>query len=105
MLAITIFSGCQKENDLANDNKELVENVNKENKENNKDHVKDSKSQNIENKETDSNLAQKLDQVPGATIGSLSSFVEDREVWNDFVDEEFLDSAKKYKKEYIYQKF
>lgn len=96
MLAMTIFSGCQKENDLENDNKEIVENVKKENKENNENHVKDSKSQNIENKETDSKLAQKLDQVPGATIGSLSSLVEDRKLWEDFVDEEFLDSAKKY---------
>ena len=105
MLAMTIFSGCQKENDLANDNKEIVENVEKENKKKNENHVNDSKSQNIENKETDSKSAQKLDQVPGANIGSISSLVEDRKVWNDFVDDEFLDSAKKYKKEYIYQKF
>ena len=98
ILAVTIFSGCQKENDLANDNKEIVENVNKENKENNENHVKDSKSQTIENKETDSKLAQKLDQVPGATIGSLSSLVEDRKLWEDFVNEEFLDSAKKYER-------
>lgn len=34
--------------------------------------------------------------MDGATIGSLSSLIEDRQVWNDFVDEEFLDSAKKY---------
>lgn len=96
MLAITVFSGCQKDDDLENDNKELLENVKKENKENNENLLKDSKSQSIENKETDSKLAQKLDRVPGATMGSLSSFVEDRQVWNDFVDEEFLDSAKKY---------
>ena len=98
MLAISFLSGCQKENDLANDNKEIVENVKKQNKENNENHVKDSKSQNIENKETNSKLAQKLDQVPGATIGSISSLVEDRKVWNDFVDDEFLDSAKKYER-------
>ena len=96
MLAITVFSGCQKDDDLENDNKELVENVKKENKENNENLLKDSKSQSIDNKETDSKSAQKLNQVPGATIGSLSSLVEDRQVWNDFVDEEFLDSAKKY---------
>lgn len=96
MLAITVFSGCQKDDDLENDNKELVENVKKENKENNENLLKDSKSQSIDNKKTDSKSAQKLNQVPGATIGSLSSLVEDRQVWNDFVDEEFLDSAKKY---------
>lgn len=96
MLAMTIFSGCQKDDDLENGKKEIVENVKKENKENNENLLKDSKSQSIDNKETDSKLAQKLDRVPGATMGSLSSFVEDRQVWNDFVDEEFLDSAKKY---------
>lgn len=80
MLAMTIFSGCQKDDDLENGKKEIVENVKKENKENNENLLKDSKSQSIDNKETDSKLAQKLDRVPGATMGSLSSFVEDRQV-------------------------
>ena len=56
------------------------------------------KTQKLDTYGTDSKSAQKLDQVPGATIGSLLSLVEDREVWNDFVDEEFLDSAKKYER-------
>lgn len=97
MLALTFLTGCKKDQSSpVNDNKELVENVKKEDKENKENYVKDSKSKSIENKEIDSKFAQKLDQVQGATIGSLSSLVEDRQVWNDFIDEEFRNSAKKY---------
>lgn len=35
-----------------------------------------------------------LKPVEGATIGSVSSYVEDREVWKDFVDEKYTDYAK-----------
>lgn len=34
--------------------------------------------------------------VDGGKIGSLSSYVEDREVWNDLFDEKYIDSAKRY---------
>ena len=36
-----------------------------------------------------------LKPVEGATIGSMSSYVEDREVWKDFVDEKYAGSAKR----------
>ena len=36
-----------------------------------------------------------LNPVEGATIGSLSNYVEDREVWKDFVDEKYVGSAKR----------
>lgn len=36
-----------------------------------------------------------LKPVEGATIGSMSSYVEDREVWKDFVDEKYAASAKR----------
>lgn len=96
MLAMTIFSGCQKDDDLENGKKEIVENVEKENKKKNENQIKNTKTKKLDTQETDSKSAQKLNQVFGATIGSLSSLVEDRQVWDDFVDEEFLDSAKKY---------
>ncbi|WP_108831198.1 hypothetical protein [Aedoeadaptatus coli] len=37
----------------------------------------------------------KLKPVEGATIGSVSYYVEDREVWKDFVDEKYSASAKR----------
>ena len=37
----------------------------------------------------------KLKPVEGATIGSVSYYVEDREVWKDFVDEKYVASAKR----------
>lgn len=36
-----------------------------------------------------------LKPVEGAVIGSLSNYVEDREVWKDFVDEKYAASAKR----------
>lgn len=96
LLVMTFFAGCQEKNNLGDGNKELVENVEKENKKKNENQIKNTKTKKLDTQETDSKSAQKLNQVPGATIGSLSSLVEDRQVWNDFVDEEFLDSAKKY---------
>lgn len=96
LLAITFFAGCQEKNKLVDGNNELVENVEKENKKESVNQIKNTKAQKLDTQETDSMSAQKLAQVPGATIGSLSSLVEDRGLWNDFVDEEFLDSVKKY---------
>lgn len=98
IIAMTFLIGCKRDSDLVNDNKELVENVKKDNKKNSENPKNDTKTQKLQTKENDSKSAQKLAQVPGATIGSLSSLVEDRELWKDFVDEEFLDSAKKYER-------
>lgn len=36
-----------------------------------------------------------LKPVEGATVGSVSDYVEDREVWKDFVDEKYAASAKR----------
>lgn len=36
-----------------------------------------------------------LNPVKGATIGSVSYYVEDRKVWKDFVDEKYAGSAKR----------
>lgn len=60
----------------------------------------------VENKDADTNFAvedskdtskvkENLKPVDGAVIGSMSSYVEDREVWKDFVDEKYIDFAKR----------
>lgn len=71
LLALTFLSACKKENDSAEFSKEIVNEVSSEND---------------------------LKQVDGAIIGSLSSYVEDREAWNEFIDEEFLNSAKRHER-------
>lgn len=45
--------------------------------------------------DTASKAVAKLNSLKGATIGSVSYYVEDREVWKDFVDEKYAGSAKR----------
>lgn len=45
--------------------------------------------------DTTSKAVAQLNPVKGATIGSVSYYVEDREVWKDFVDEKYAASAKR----------
>lgn len=49
----------------------------------------------VENSKETSKVKENLKPVDGAVIGSMSSYVEDREVWKDFVDEKYIDFAKK----------
>lgn len=50
----------------------------------------------VENsKENASKAKENLKPVDGAVIGSMSSYVEDREVWKDFVDEKYIGFAKR----------
>ena len=46
--------------------------------------------------EISSNQIENLKHIKGAKIGSLSSYVEDREVWDDLFAKRFLDSAERY---------
>lgn len=80
ILALTFLSACKKANDSAETGKKIVNQVNEVSKE---------KEVSKENN---------LKQVDGAIIGSLSSYVEDRKVWNEFIDKEFLNSAKNHEK-------
>ena len=80
ILALTFLSACKKANDSAETGKKIVNQVNEVSKE---------KEVSKENN---------LKQVDGAIIGSLSSYVEDRKVWNEFIDKEFLNSAKNHGK-------
>lgn len=88
MSALIFLSACKKENDTAGTGKKIVNQVSNENNSNETGKEKSNSESNENN----------LKQVDGARIGSLSSYVEDREVWNEFIDDEFLLSAKKYEK-------
>lgn len=79
-----LLSGCKKENNATNAEKEDTSNANSV-----VSMVEDSNK-------TAPKVAENLRPVDGAKIGSLSSYVEDREVWTDFVDEKHLDFAKRY---------
>ena len=108
-LAAAILSGCQKESSSP---PLESENTNKENLllgEANEDSAKESNddSNNGKDKPSQKPLAklpakaskkslENLPAVEGAKIGSVSSYVEDREVWNEFVDDEYIDMAKRY---------
>lgn len=49
----------------------------------------------VENSQETSKVKEDLKPVDGAGIGSMSSYVEDREVWKDFVDEKYIGFAKR----------
>lgn len=89
-MAAFIFSGCQKENTKAEpqvqvENDTYIENENDPKKKND-----------LGPKKSKPKLSKDLKQVEGAKIGSVSSYVEDRQVWNDFIDKEQIESAKRY---------
>lgn len=95
MSALIFLSACKKENDPAGTGKKIVNQVSNENNSNETGKEKSNSESNENN----------LKQVDGARIGSLSSYVEDREVWNEFIDDEFLLSAKNMKKVSTYLGF
>ena len=79
MVTMVLLASCKKGNSLPK-----VENKNA------------NASSAVENsKENASKAKENLKPVDGAVIGSMSSYVEDREVWKDFVDEKYIDFAKR----------
>lgn len=89
-MAAFIFSGCQKENTKAEpqvqvENDTYIENENDPKKKND-----------LGPKKSKPKLSKDLKQVEGAKIGSVSSYVEDRQVWNDFIDKDHIEYAKLY---------
>lgn len=78
MVAMVLLAGCKKGNSLPK-----VEN-------------KDANANSaVENSKETSKVKEDLKPVDGAGIGSMSSYVEDREVWKDFVDEKYIGFAKR----------
>lgn len=88
MVAVVLFAGCQKGNTSAQVQKENTNKTSNGNNANNK-------NADVENSKKTSSKGQiDLKPVKGAIIGSMSSYVEDREIWNDFIDEKSIGSAK-----------
>ncbi|WP_019131767.1 hypothetical protein [Peptoniphilus obesi] len=89
ILAIVLLVGCKKGN---NSSQAVNENTNNTSNMNN---TNDKKSAEKDSNKTASKTQKNLKPVKGAIIGSLSSYVEDREVWNNFIDEKNMASAKR----------
>lgn len=86
-LATFIFTGCQKGNDKVEPDAEVKHDTYISNK---KDDTE------TQDKISESKLSKKLKQVEGAKLGSLSSYVEDRQVWNDFIEKDHIEYATLY---------
>lgn len=95
MMVAVLLSGCNKENHSTNAGKEKANTENSVVEESNKieSQVAGESDKTVVNKTTSKEM-EKVKPVEGAIIGSMSSYVEDREIWKDFVDTKYIDSAK-----------
>lgn len=111
LAALTIF-GCKNDNTST---KQVDDAVSKENSATKDTSVKEDsntkeESDKVDNDKSDTNksdddksdtensvtkTSEDLKPVVGAIFGSMSSYVEDREIWKDFVDEKHLDYVNK----------
>lgn len=89
IVALALLAGCQKGETSAEGPRENASNAIEANADNKKNEVRE------DSKKTSSKGKEDLKPVKGAIIGSMSSYVEDREVWNDFIDEKSKGSAKR----------
>lgn len=86
MVAMVLLAGCKNGNSSSK----------VENKDANANSVENSKDSDEKSSgKQDSNVTENLKPVDGAVIGSMSSYVEDREIWKDFVDKKYIDFAKR----------
>ena len=89
ILVLALLAGCQKGKTSAEGSKENTNNTSEAKADNKKN------SSGEDYKKTSSKGKEDLKPVKGAIIGSMSSYVEDREIWNDFIDEKRIGSAKR----------
>lgn len=89
ILALALLAGCQKKTTSAEGPRENTSNTSEAKADNKKN------SSGEDSKKTYSKGKEDLKLVKGAIIGSMSSYVEDREIWNDFIDEKSIGSAKR----------
>lgn len=89
ILALALLAGCQKKTTSAEGPRENASNAIEANADNQKN------EEGEDSKKASSKGQEDLKPVKGAIIGSMSSYVEDREVWNDFIDEKSKGSAKR----------
>ena len=85
MVTILVLTGCKKDS-----SSQKVEN-----KKANANSVVDSKDSDENSSDKASIAKENLKPVDGAVIGSMSSYVEDRGIWKDFVDEKYIGFAKR----------
>ena len=89
IVALALLAGCQKETTSTEGPRENTSNAIEANADNQKN------EEGEDSKKTSSKGQEDLKPVKGAIIGSMSSYVEDREIWNDFIDEKSKGSAKR----------
>lgn len=89
IVALALLAGCQKGSTSAEKPRENTSNTSEAKADNKKN------EEGEDFKKTSSKGKEDLKHVKGAIIGSMSSYVEDREIWNDFIDEKSKESAKR----------
>lgn len=89
ILALALLAGCHKGKTSAEGSKDNANNTSEANADNKRNFSGE------DSKKTSSKGQENLKPVKGAIIGSMSSYVEDREIWNDFIDEKSIGSAKR----------
>lgn len=89
IVALALLAGCQKETTSAEGPRENASNAIEANTDNQKN------EEGEDSKKASSKGQEDLKPIKGAIIGSMSSYVEDREIWNDFIDEKSKGSAKR----------
>lgn len=89
ILALALLAGCQKGKASSEVPKENTSKASEAKADNQKN------EEGEDSKKTSSKGQEDLKPVKGAIIGSMSSYVEDREIWNDFIDEKSKGSAKR----------
>ena len=88
LMSALLLSSCQKSNDVASETG-AEKNAKTEDKKDDDAKTEDKKDD--DSGKTISKTKEALKYVKGAIYGSASSYVEDREIWNDFVDEKHIE--------------
>ncbi len=100
LMAVLLLSSCQKTSDTketsetkeTSDTKETSAKT-EDKKDNDIDNGNGDETDNDDSGKTISKAKETLKYVKGAIYGSASSYVEDREIWTDFVDEKHIEAV------------
>ena len=94
LLSALLLSSCQKSNDTASET-DAEKNTKTEDKKDADAKTEDKKDDDANSGKTISKTKETLKYVKGAVFGSMSTYVEDKEIWKDFVDEKYIDYVSK----------
>ena len=92
LMSALLLSSCQKSNDVASETG-AEKNAKTEDKKDDDAKTEDKKDD--DSGKTISKTKEALKYVKGANFGSMSSYVVDKEIWKDFVDEKYIDYVSK----------